>query len=72
MSWNAQGKCCASCAYWMGERKSPLRGMPWQVEHPSDRGKCAKNVFCGVTSGPCACEGRNCKEYMNLPTDFRH
>ena len=71
MSWNAHGKCCGSCAFWMGERKRVLKGTPWQVESPGVRGKCAKKVFCGVTQGPCACSGTSCPEYVNLPTDFK-
>lgn len=67
MSWSSSGQCCLNCAFWQGCRSQKYRGVRWESDHPSDRGKCAKNVFCGVTSGPCACEGRQCREFIELP-----
>ena len=65
MSWSASKswKCCASCANWGGPRTAKYN-KDAEVESPSVRGKCYANVFCGVTQGPSASEGRSCSKYQ--------
>lgn len=56
-------RCCATCANWAGPR-TPLHGGSYVEVSSSDvRGKCYANVFCGVTSGPTATDGRSCSKY---------
>ena len=67
MSWeqNSSSKCCATCANWAGARTEHHR---WAVvEHPGTRGKCYEGVFCGVTQGPSASDGRSCSKYTLWP-----
>lgn len=56
-------KCCATCANWAGPRTAQYNCYSI-VESPSIRGKCYANVFCGVTSGPCAGDGHSCSKYQ--------
>lgn len=56
-------KCCATCANWGGDRTATYAKNA-ETPSPSERGKCYENVFCGVTPGPCACDGRNCSKYQ--------
>ena len=67
MSWGSTSKCCLTCAFWQGRRTQKYRGAQWESNSPSDRGQCAQKVFCGVTQGPCACDGKSCPKYVELP-----
>ena len=67
MSWSSSGKCCLNCAFWQGKRTQIYRGARWESEHPGDRGQCAQRVWNGVTQGHCACEGRQCDKFVELP-----
>ena len=67
MSWSSSGKCCLNCAFWQGHRTQKYRGVRYESDHPGDRGQCAQRVFCGVTQGPCACQGTSCDKFVELP-----
>lgn len=62
-TWTNTTKCCATCANWAGPRTEKY-GTYSETESPSVRGKCYANVFCGVTQGPCACDGSSCSKYQ--------
>lgn len=63
MSWsqNKATQCCATCANWGGARREHFKRA--EVERPDTRGKCYAGVFCSVTQGPAAMEGRSCNKY---------
>ena len=62
-TYNSSNKCCGTCANWGGERTVQYNAYAI-VDSPSARGKCYENVFCGVTQGPCSCEGTSCSKYQ--------
>jgi hypothetical protein len=44
--WTAtkNSKCCATCAYWAGERKVISAGAVVETPHPNTSGKCYENA----------------------------
>ena len=62
-TYTSSTKCCGTCANWAGPRTVQNNSYSI-VESPSTRGKCYANVFCGVTQGPCSCDGSYCSKYQ--------
>lgn len=62
-TYTSSTKCCGTCANWGGPRTAQYDSYSI-VEAPDTRGKCYANVFCGVTQGPCSCEGSSCSQYQ--------
>ena len=67
MSYSSHGQCCLNCAFWQGNRTQRYRGVRYESDHPSDRGQCAQRVWNGCSQGHCACDGRNCDKFVELP-----
>lgn len=66
MSWTTTktNKCCGNCANWGGSRNVVNRSSVVETSHADTRGKCYAGVFCSVSQGPRACDGKGCAKYQ--------
>ena len=65
MAWTQteSSKCCLTCANWGGDRSVRPSSSTAETDSPSERGECYEGVYCNVSDGQRACDGRNCSKY---------
>lgn len=59
-STTKNSKCCATCAYWSGERKVISGGNGIETPHANTNGKCYEKVSISPTT---AAMGTSCTHY---------
>lgn len=65
MAWTQteSSKCCLTCANWGGDRSVRPSSSTAETDSPSERGECYEGVYCNVSDGQRACDGRSCSKY---------